>query len=121
MGNRPKMGTHKSKTATAIDIASANAEYPSLSFSNNTSDESSPSADEDIEAASTFRHPTSGSQILNSALAKAIEKYEDKETAKLVKKEWELVSSDEGEMTPVKRQGKKGNCVPVEDSEYEFV
>ena len=67
--------------------------------------------------------------ILNTALAKAIEQYEDKETTKLVKKEWEMVDEDGAEdmdVSPIKKGawvgGKgKGTVIPAEDQEYEFV
>ena len=41
--------------------------------------------------------PSHGSQILNTALAKAIEQYEDKETTKLVRNEYEMLDADEDE------------------------
>ena len=92
----------------------------------NTSDESGVSADEEHE--SVARLPSSGELILNTALAKAIEQYEDKETTKLVKKEWEVVDDDDGESLGssgkkgpwVGRKG-KGTVIPAEDQEYEFV
>lgn len=60
---------------------------------------------------------------MNVALAKAIEKYEDKETVKLVRREYEVLD-DEGEslgLSPVKRG--KGAKVTIggEDEDYEFV
>lgn len=71
--------------------------------------------------------PTEGSQILNVALAKAVQKFEEKETVKLVKSEYEVLDS-EGEsmgLSPVKYKGKgKAREMPVlvdEDDEYEFV
>ena len=71
--------------------------------------------------------PTEGSQILNVALAKAVQQFEEKETVKLVKDEYEVLDS-EGEsmgLSPVKSKGKgKARDVPVlvdEDDEYEFV
>jgi hypothetical protein len=76
------------------------------------------------------RGPTEGSQILNVALVKAMEKFEDKATVKLVKDEYDVIDS-EGEsvgLSPVKNKG-KGKAVEKavlveardEDEEYEFV
>lgn len=114
-------------------MVAAGEEYPSA----NTSDESSASADEDhdagvvnaladdnlIYASNTTRQPSQGSQILNVALASAIAKYEDKETTKLVRKEYDMVE-DDGEslgLSPVKRTRGKGQAIPAEDEDYEFV
>ena len=106
----------------------------------NSSDESSVSADEDHEAPTTAgpagdegvmysfdanSGPSQGSQILNVALARAIEKYEDKETVKLVRKEYDMID-DDGEslgLSPVKRGKGKGKdrSMVVDDEDYEFV
>lgn len=75
------------------------------------------------------RGPSEGSQILNVALLKAMQKFEEKETAKLVKNEYDVIDS-EGEsvgLSPVKRKGKgkaaeKAVLVDaVDEDEYEFV
>jgi hypothetical protein len=90
------------------------------------SDESS--ADEDVEHPSAApapdaeiaysydapRGPSHGSQILNYALEKAVERFETKETEKLVKNEYEVLDIDDD--TPrTKRR------VAPEDEEYEFI
>ena len=72
--------------------------------------------------------PTQGSQILNVALAKAVERFEEKETAKLVKNEYDVLDS-EGESVGLAspRKNAKGKeravvvAVPEDDEEYEFV
>ena len=73
------------------------------------------------------RGPTHGSQIFNTALAKAVKKFEEKETARLVKNEYEILDS-EGEsvgLTPVKKGKGKAKAEPVivpdADEDYEFV
>ena len=93
-------------------------------------DEGTPSPPPDAGVMYSFdaaSGPSHGSQILNTALAKAVEKFEEKETVKLVKTEYEIVDS-EGEsigLTPVKKgKGKaKAESVPVPDADedYEFV
>jgi len=124
----------KTKLARKQDMLAAGDEYPTL----NQSDESSTSADEDHDIAANIpageeimysfdaaRGPNHGSQILNVALAKAIEKYEDKETVKLVRKEYEMIDDDEGDslgLSPVKKsKDKERIIIPAEDEEYEFI
>lgn len=89
------------------------------------------SADEDIEHPSTAptadaevaysfdasRGPSHGSQILNHALEKAIERYEIKETDKLIKNEYEVLDIDAEALSP---QPKK-RTVAAEDEDYYFV
>ena len=71
------------------------------------------------------RSPSHGSQILNAALAKAVEKFEDRETVQLVKEEYEVLD-DEGEsvgLTSVKKakKPKAVMMVPDADEDYELV
>ena len=70
------------------------------------------------------RGPSQGSQILNVALAKAVEKFEERETVKLVKNEWEVLD-EEGETVPDKKSKNKAKANPVvvpdADEDYEFV
>jgi len=74
------------------------------------------------------RSPSQGSQILNTALAKAVERFEERETVKLVKNEYDVLDS-EGEsmgLTPVKKSKGKAKAVEAarsdeEDEDYEFV
>lgn len=126
----------KTKISRKQDMLDAADTYP---VAQTSSDESSASADEDHEAPTAGpagdegvmysfdanSGPNHGSQILNVALAKAIEKYEDKETVKLVRKEYEMID-DDGEslgLTPVKKGKGKGKdrSANVEDEDYEFV
>lgn len=76
------------------------------------------------------RSPSHGSQILNVALAKAVERFEERETAKLVKNEYDVLDS-EGESVGLvgSKKGKgrmKANAaahmaIPDADEDYEFV
>lgn len=93
-------------------------------------DEATPSPPADAGIMYSFdaaQGPSRGSQILNVALAKAVEKFEEKETAKLVKTEYDVLDS-EGEsagLTPVKKGKGKAKAVdaavPDADEDYEFV
>ncbi|QIW95786.1 hypothetical protein AMS68_001304 [Peltaster fructicola] len=74
------------------------------------------------------RSPSQGSQILNAALAKAVEKFEERETDKLVKNEYDVLDVD-GEVVEAAK-GKKGKtktkaAEPVVggdvEEDYEFV
>jgi hypothetical protein len=96
-------------------------------------DHPSPAADAGIMYSfDATRGPSHGSQILNAALAKAVEKFEERETVKLVKDEYEVLD-DEGESVGLTlvRKGKSKAAgkapkepefvVPDEDEDYEFV
>ncbi|EDU51208.1 hypothetical protein PtrSN002B_005132 [Pyrenophora tritici-repentis] len=84
------------------------------------------SADEDVDHPSTapdaditysydaHRGPSHGSQILNAALEKAVERFETKETEKLVKNEYEVLDIDDEPPRPKR-------YVAPEDEEYDFV
>jgi len=109
-------GPMKSRTALHKDMAVA-------------SDDSS--ADEEVEHPSTApapdaevaysydaeRGPSHGSQILNVALDKAIERYEIRETDKLIKNEYEVLDADGELLSPAP---KKRHVAP-EDADYEFI
>ena len=99
---------------------------------NLNSDESASSADEDhempilgdSEILSVGGIPSSGSQVLSSALAKAIEAFEDKETVKLVKTEWSVLDDDGEEVgfSPVRKgRTKKDTPMIEDDDDYELV
>lgn len=101
------------------------------SGSNSDEYDETPSPPVDVGITYSFdaaRGPTKGSQILNTALAKAVEKFEERETVKLVKTEYELLDS-EGEtvaMSPEKKRKGKSKMepavmVPDIDEDYEFV
>ena len=74
------------------------------------------------------RAPSQGSQIFTSALAKAVERFEDRETNQLVRNEYDVLNS-EGETVGLTSGGKtKGTesamrplSAPDTDEEYEFV
>ena len=74
------------------------------------------------------RAPSQGSQILTAAMAKAVERFEEKETVRIVGEEYDVLDS-EGEVvasTPVKKVKGKGKAAvkagaPDADEDYEFV
>ncbi|KAL6702769.1 hypothetical protein ACN47E_000953 [Coniothyrium glycines] len=110
-------GPMKARNSLKKDMASASA-----SDSSADEDVEHPSAAPDAEVAysfDAFRGPSHGSQILNHALEQAIERFETKETDKLIKTEYEVLDIDADDESPNARS-KRRNVAP-EDEEYEFV
>ena len=69
--------------------------------------------------------PSQGSQILGLALAKAIERFEVRETDRIIKNEYEVLGSD-GEAVEAKAKHKAGTTAAapptaLDEAEYEFV
>ncbi|KAF2167112.1 hypothetical protein M409DRAFT_66176 [Zasmidium cellare ATCC 36951] len=123
---------HGTKIARKHDMLEGTAMTDDSSGSNSDEYDETPSPPVDAGVTYSFDHargPTKGSQILNVALAKAVEKFEERETVKLVKSEYELLDSEGEAVTPSpakKRKGKKAAAeqavvVPTEDEDYEFV
>ena len=123
---------HGAKMARKHDMLEGNAVSDDSSNSNSDGDHEEPVSPLLPDAGLMYsfdavRGPSQGSQILNVALAKAVEKFEEKETVKLVKTEYDIIDS-EGEsvgLTPVKKgKGKEkaeSVAVPDADEDYEFV
>ncbi|KAF1921219.1 hypothetical protein BDU57DRAFT_509906 [Ampelomyces quisqualis] len=109
-------GQMKARTALNKDMAYASGESSADEDIEHPSIAPAP----DAEVAYSFdatRGPSHGSQILNHALEKAIEKYEIKETDKLIKNEYEVLEADAEMLSPLP---KKRNVAP-EDEDYYFV
>jgi hypothetical protein len=109
-------GQMKARSALHKDMAYASGE------SSADEDVEHPSAASavDAEIAYSFdatRGPSHGSQILNHALEQAIERYEVKETDKLIKNEYEVLDVNAETLSPLP---KKRNVAP-EDEDYYFV
>jgi hypothetical protein len=108
-------GQMKARTALHKDIVHASDD----SSADEEVDHPSTAPAPDAEVAYSFdahRGPSHGSQILNVALEKAIERYEIRETDKLIKNEYEVLDADGEPLTPPKKR----NIAP-EDADYEFV
>ncbi|KAK4991146.1 hypothetical protein LTR50_002076 [Elasticomyces elasticus] len=114
----------RAKVARKQDIAEVTSSDDSAMTTDDDLDPSpSPPADANLllsfDAAKT---PTQGSQILNVALAKAVEKWERGEVDRIVKREYEVLDS-QGESV-AKRKGKsKAVHAPLldDEDEYEFI
>ncbi|KAI5360765.1 hypothetical protein Slin15195_G086810 [Septoria linicola] len=124
---------HGAKVARKHDMLEGAAVTDDSSASNSDEYDETPSPPVDAGVTYSFdaaRSPTKGSQILNVALAKAVEKFEERETVKLVKSEYEMLDS-KGEavaLSPEKRwKGKKsdGDGLVIlrnaDEEEYEFL
>jgi hypothetical protein len=115
---RSPQGFQKARGAVRDDMNSASGES---------------SADEDIEEPSAApvpdadvtysydaeRGPSHGSQILGLALEKAVERFEVRQTDKLIKEEYEVLDVAKEALSPGPRIVKKH--VAPEDQDYEFV
>lgn len=75
----------------------------------------------------TSRGPSQGSQILNAALNKAVERFEERATIKLVKDEYQVLDTEGEEvgLTPAKKgkaKTKEASAAAEDaDEDYEFV
>jgi len=71
------------------------------------------------------RGPSHGSQILKVALAKAVERFEEKETVRLVRNEYDVLDTDGETVKLGKKQAKNAAqrtvSIPDADEDYEFV
>ncbi|KAF2733080.1 hypothetical protein EJ04DRAFT_565467 [Polyplosphaeria fusca] len=108
-------GLNKARTALRNDIAEASGD----SSADEEVDAPSTAPAPDAEIAYSFdaeRGPNHGSQILGLALAQAIERFEVRQTDKLIKDEYEVL--DAGALSPGPKASNKG---PAEDEDYEFV
>jgi hypothetical protein len=103
---------------------------PNNSASDYSDGTPSPPADADITYSfDAARGPTQGSQIFNVALAQAVEKFEERETVKLVKDEYDVLDADgvvaspagKGKEKARARRGMGATRVPDADEDYEFV
>jgi len=126
-------GAKGEKVARKMDMLEGNA---------GISDDSANSASDDYEESGTIsppegvmysfdakRAPSEGSQILNVALAKAVERFEERETIKLVNAEYDVLDTA-GESVVQPSSGRKAHKgkgkapvigVPDADDDYEII
>ncbi|KAI4729489.1 hypothetical protein E4T49_02719 [Aureobasidium sp. EXF-10728] len=115
---------YKAKIARKRDMLADADEYAVSSedsSSSSTSGDEATTPSEILYGFDSPRVPSHGSQILNTALAKAIEQYEDKETVKLVRNEYDILDADEEEARNLGHVSAKPKLLDAEDAEYEFV
>jgi len=99
------------------DIASASGD----SSADEDIDEPSAAPAPDAEITYSYdaeRGPSHGSQILGMALAQAIERFEVRQTDKLIKEEYEVLDVNEV-LSPAPKVARK--ITSVDDEDYEFV
>jgi hypothetical protein len=99
------------------DIASASGD----SSADEEIEEPSAAPAPDAEITYSFdaeRGPSHGSQILGQALAKAIERFEVRQTDKLIKEEYEVLDVNEV-LSPAPKVVRKS--IAAEDEDYEFI
>jgi len=115
------LGINQAKLAQRRDI---NEEQSTSSCDDDDIIEPSAAPEPDAEIAYSYdasRGPSQGSQILGFALARAVERFENNATDKLVKDEYEVLNSDgEPVITQACKKGSKHNA-SKDDDEYEFV
>jgi hypothetical protein len=114
---RIQSGFNKARTAVNKDIASASGD----SSADEEIEEPSAAPAPDAEITYSFdaeRGPSHGSQILGQALAKAIERFEVRQTDKLIKEEYEVLDVNEA-LSPAPKAVRK--TIAAEDEDYEFV
>ncbi|KAG9516170.1 hypothetical protein KCU71_g14928, partial [Aureobasidium melanogenum] len=112
----------KAKIARKQEMLADADEYAGNSEdSSGTSGDEATTPSEILYGFDNLRVPSHGSQILNTALAKAMEQYEDKETDKLVRNEYEILDADEEEAHNLGHVSVKPKLLDAEDAEYEFV
>jgi len=110
-------GFNKARTAVMNDIASASGD----SSADEDVDEPSAAPAPDAEITYSYdaeRGPSHGSQVLGMALAQAIERFEVRQTDKLIKEEYEVLDVNDA-FSSAPKAGRK--AVPTEDDDYEFI
>jgi hypothetical protein len=116
-----ELGIKNAKMAQRHDIIDTRVAH-SDSSGDEMPDESSVAPEPDADITYSFdepKGPTHGSTVLSTALAKAVERFENTETEKLVKNEYEVLGEADVR-TPIKKGGKRSMLADEED-DYEFI
>jgi hypothetical protein len=116
-----ELGVKNAKMAQRHDIIDSRVTH-SDSSGDEMPDESSVAPEPDAEITYSFdapKGPTHGSTVLSTALAKAVERFENNETEMLVKNEYEVLGESDVR-TPIKKGGKRSMLAEEED-DYEFI
>ncbi|KAE9979194.1 hypothetical protein BLS_009041 [Venturia inaequalis] len=114
-----ELGIKNAKMAQRHDIIDTRTAH-SDSSGDEMPDESSVAPDAGITYSfDAPKGPTHGSTVLSTALAKAVERFENNETEKLVKNEYEVLGESDVR-TPIKKGGKRSMLADEED-DYEFI
>jgi hypothetical protein len=116
-----ELGVKNAKMAQRHDIIDNRAAH-SDSSGDEMPIESSAAPEPDADVTYSFdepRGPTHGSTVLSTALAKAVERFENTVTEKLVKDEYEVLG-DTDIRTPIKKGGKR-SMLAEEEADYEFI
>ncbi|KAH7139015.1 hypothetical protein B0J11DRAFT_32831 [Dendryphion nanum] len=110
--------TNKARTAIRNDIADASGD----SSAEEEVDAPSVAPVPDAEITYSYdaeRGPSHGSQVLGQALAQALERFEVRQTDKLIKEEYEVLDAHGEPIASSSKAGKKK--ITSEDEDYEFV
>lgn len=121
-----EMGLRNAKDAQRHDIIVSTSYASGDSSCDEDPVEPTAAPEPDADVTYSFdadKGPTHGSTILSTALAKAVERFENNMTDKLVKDEYEVLNSD-GDFiarSPIKKGGKRSAIQEQEEDDYEFV
>ena len=115
---------HREKVARKQDIVGEQSSADSSADEDVVEASAAPEPDAGITYSyDAARGPSGGSQVLSQALAKAVERFENHETDRLVNEQYEVLDG-EGEVVEL-RAGKKSHAqagkASVDEDEYEFV
>ncbi|KAI9689953.1 MAG: hypothetical protein M1822_009835 [Bathelium mastoideum] len=122
--------SHRDKLARKQDLVVDEPQGTSSADSSADEDVIEASAAPEPDAGITYsydaaRGPSGGSQVLSEALARAVERFENHETARIVHEQYEVLDAEGEVVEEQQRGGKKGGAkagkTAADEEEYEFV